>query len=185
MSAAPIPAADAERLLTFEVESAVYALPIAEVHEVAEARRICCVPTIARNLVGIMNWHGDALPVVSAPVVLEVASQDLAELAAEGSEDGEEQSPVCEEAPEPQPVASESGSRLTGDHVLVVSARDDEPAQLGLPIDRVIGLVDGPRRRRGGVRLVVERRSVDGRVVSVLDPRRLVTRASEVIGRIA
>jgi hypothetical protein len=69
--------------------------------------------------------------------------------------------------------------------VLVVSRRDDEPAQLGLPIDRVIGLVDGSRRHRGGGRLIVERRPVEGRVVSVLDPRRLVERAMEVIGRVA
>ncbi len=58
-------AEDTERLLTFEVESSVYALPIAEVHEVTQATRVCCVPTISRELVGVMNWHGDALPVVS------------------------------------------------------------------------------------------------------------------------
>jgi hypothetical protein len=67
----------------------------------------------------------------------------------------------------------------------VVSARDDELAQLGFPIDRVIGLVDGPRRRRGGGRLVVERRPVEGRVVSVLDPHRLVERAIQVIEGVA
>lgn len=164
-----MPAADAERLLTFEVRSAVYALPIAEVHEVAEARRICCVPTISRDQVGVMNWHGDALPVVSAPLLLQACEQEA--------------------PPEPDP-AEGSGDRLErrileGQHVLVVSARDDEAAAMGMPIDRVIGLVDGPRWRRGGSRLVVERRSVEGRVVSVLDPRRLVARAVEVIERVA
>lgn len=169
MSTPPIPAADAERLLTFEVRAAVYALPIAEVHEVAEAQRICCVPTIARDQVGIMNWHGDALPVVSAPLLLEVCD---------------------DESPPEEPPAGLAEDRLErrvleGQHVLVVSARDDEAARLGMPIDRVIGLVDGPRWRRGGGRLVVERRSVEGRVVSVLDPRRLVARAAEVIERVA
>ena len=61
-----VPGQDIERLLTFEVANAVYALPIAEVHEVAEANRICCVPTLSRDRVGVMNWHGDALPVVSS-----------------------------------------------------------------------------------------------------------------------
>ena len=179
MSGARIPAADAERLLTFEVESAVYALPIAEVHEVAEAQRICCVPTIARNLVGIMNWHGDALPVVSAPLLLQVREEDLPADADVDPSEAEGAAPQA--APRPEPGARS----LVGQHVLVVSGRDDEAAQLGVPIDRVIGLVDGTRRRRGGGRLVVERRSVDGRVVSVLDPRRLVARASEVIARVA
>lgn len=172
MSAPPISTANAERLLTFEVGSAVYALPIAEVHEVAEAQRVCCVPTISRDLVGIMNWHGDALPVVSTSLLFEVSDDELLE---EGRD----------EATELRDEPRVSLSILAGDHILVVSARDDEPAKLGVPIDRVMGLVDGPRGRRDGQRLVVERRPVEGRVVSVLDPRRLVTRATEVIERVA
>lgn len=176
MSTLQVPV-DAERLLTFEVEGGVYALPIAEVHEVAEAQRIRCVPTISRDRVGVMNWHGDALPVVSAPLLLEACEPEL------------EDDPSAEALPEgeaaPAEASPEPRDGLGGPHLLVVSSRDDEPAQLGLPIDRVIGLVDGPRRRRGGRRLVVERRSVEGRVVSVLDPRRLVERATEVIERAA
>lgn len=157
---------DTERLLTFEYAQAMYALPIAEVHEVAEAQRICCVPTIPVDEVGVMNWHGDALPVVSAGLLLGAVEDDAdAEIdAPEGA------------VPEPRPP-------VRVNHVLVVSARDDEPARLGLPIDRVLGLVDGPRRRRGGQELVVERRPLEGRVVNVLCPRMLVARATEVIGR--
>ena len=170
MNTPSFPAVDAERLLTFELAQAVYALPIAEVHEVAEVRRICCVPTISREWVGVMNWHGDALPVVATELLLR---DD------EAGQDGERE-------PDGAVGASQTGpSGLARQHVLVVSSRDDEPAQLGLPIDRVIGLVDGVRRRRGGGRLVVERRPVEGRVVSVLDPRRLVERAKQVIGRVA
>ena len=169
------PAGDSERFLTFEVESSVYALPIAEVHEVAQATRICCVPTISRELVGVMNWHGDALPVVSTPLLLD-GCEDIP--CAEGDV-GEAED--CDIQDEPAGTVSVLG----GAHVLVVSSRDDEQAQLGLPIDRVIGLVDGPRRRRGGGRLVVERRPVEGRVVSVLDPRRLVARATELIERVS
>ena len=175
---APLPAVDAERLLTFEVRSGVYALPIAEVHEVAEAQRVCCVPTITRESVGVVNWHGDALPVVSAPLLLE---------AVEPPEPGEapEEEEAAEEAAREATPEEGPGPLLRSQHLLVLSARDDEPALLGMPIDRVIGLVDGPRRRRGAGRMVVERRSVEGRVVSVLDPRRLVERATEVIARFA
>ena len=165
MSAPPIPAVDRERLLTFEVASSVYAVPIAEVHEVAEAQRICCVPTISPAVVGVMNWHGDALPVVSARLLLQAADEEAAPDAATADSEASGHG-----------VVPEAG--LARQHVLVVSARSDEPAQLGLPIDRVIGLVDGPRCHRGGRRLVVERRPVENRVVSVLDPRRLVARAT-------
>ena len=163
MSATSSPAADAERMLKFEVARAVYAVPIAEVHEVAEAGCIRCVPTLDPNLVGVMNWHGDALPVVSAALLFD------------GSEF--EGDPEIEEGDAPE----ESGTGLDAEHVLVVSGRDDEPARLGIPIDRIIGLVDGPRRPRGGESLVVDRQEVDGRVVNVLDPQRLVARAMEVI----
>jgi chemotaxis signal transduction protein len=177
-----LPALDAERLLTFEVQASVYALPIAEVHEVAETNRICCVPTIGRDVIGVMNWHGDALPVVAAPLLLEGADLEAAEAEEEG-EAVQGEVPVAADPEDGEPDEAPRG--LAESHVLVVSSRDDEPAQLGLPIDRVIGLVDGPRRRRGGGRLIVERRPVEGRVVSVLDPHRLIERATEVIGRVA
>jgi chemotaxis signal transduction protein len=68
-------------------------------------------------------------------------------------------------------------------HVLVLARDGDEQGGLGLPVDRVLGLVDGA----GGVARepdgVVARRSIDGRVVSVLDARRLLARAAEVIER--
>jgi len=158
---------DAERLLTFEVGASVYALPIAEVHEVAEAARICCVPTISRALVGVMNWHGGALPVVSTTLLLD-CDEDSCEFEADGDEDSDEK-------------PSQIESVLAAAQVLVVSACDDESAQLGLPVDRVIGLVDGSRCRQVAGRMILERRPVEGRVVSVLDPRRLIERATEVI----
>ncbi len=47
--------------------------------------------------------------------------------------------------------------------------------------DGSTGLVDGSRCRQVAGRLILERRPVEGRVVSVLDPRRLIERATEVI----
>ena len=71
------------------------------------------------------------------------------------------------------------------EHVLVVSDRGDESARLGLPVDRVLGLVDGlprsPSRDEAPGELVVERRPVEGRLVNVLDARALVARAQRVI----
>ena len=179
MSAAVVPASDEERFLTFEVSATIYALPIAEVHEVVEVRRICCVPTIPRLNVGVMNWHGDALPVVAAKLLLERSDPEDAELAEEEIDAEVAPERVEEEFGADAVMTSSDG----GGHVLIVSSNDDEPARLALPVDRVLGLVDGPRRRHGGGRLIVERRPVEGRVVNVLDPRLLVVRATEVIGR--
>ena len=165
------PPVETERFLTFEAESALYALPIAEVHEVAEVSRVCCVPTCSPARVRVMNWHGDALPVVSAPLLL--GPGDPAS-AAEVDADEVFQ-------PVPDEKSCDDASVVGGAHVLVVSSRDDEPAQLGMPIDRVIGLADGPRQPRGVGGLVVEKRPMGGFSVSVLDPRRLVERATEVI----
>jgi len=53
-----------ERLLTFEVGTTVYALPIAAVHEVAEAKQVSCVPGLPVGQAGVMNWSGEALPPV-------------------------------------------------------------------------------------------------------------------------
>ena len=160
------------------MNDSTYALPIAEVHEVAETVRICCVPTISQDLVGVMNWHGDALTIVATSLLFD--GLEIEGLAAEDPSD-DEGDEVTQTRESVEPPAASAG--LAAPHVLVVSGRVDEPACLGLPIDRVIGLVDGVRRRREGRRLVVERRPVDGRVVNVLDPRRLVLRATEVIER--
>ena len=143
-----------ERLITFEVHGTVYALPIAEVLEVAEPGQVTCIPTLAQSAFGVMNWHGDALPVVSPRLLFGYDTDSVDDNTVDG---------------------------LVTEHVLVVADRPDEPAQMGLPIDRVLGLVEGSHRPRHGGQLVVERRPIDGRVVSVLDPRRLVARAVEVI----
>lgn len=143
----------AERLLTFEVGGSVYALPIEGVLEVAERGRITCVPTLPQKCGGVMNWHGDALPVVYPEHVLE-----------------------CE-------TTGEEGG---GEHLLVVSERGGASARLGLPIDKVVGLVECGGHQgapQGG--LIVERRPVEGRVVNVLDPRALLARARQVIEGVA
>jgi purine-binding chemotaxis protein CheW len=138
-----------ERLLTFEVAGALYALPIGGVLEVIEPAPLACIPTLPPALVGVANYHGDALPVLRSSALLDVAQAEL---------------------PPPQ-------------HVLVLVDRPSGAARLGLPVDRVFGLVDGAAAVARGADPVAERRSLDGRVAHVLDPRRLVARAGEVIER--
>ncbi len=66
-------------------------------------------------------------------------------------------------------------------HVLVVNDRASTGIHLGVPVDRVLGLVDGSGVVSRSSDPVAARRSIDGRLVSILDPQRLLARAREVI----
>ena len=147
-----------DRMLTFEVAGAAYGLPISVVLEVAETDRATCVPGLPTSLAAVMNWHGDALPLV--------ASDQLLAGEGEGAEEASEDT-------------------LLKAQVLVVSDRADQPARLGMPVDRVMGLVSGEAAQSRTSSVVAERRSLEGRVVNVLDPRRLVARAEELIEQVA
>jgi len=136
-----------ERLLAFEVGGCAYAVPIADVSEVADLGRIVAVPTLPLQVGGVMNHQGDALPIVHRGVLFDVAPEQL-----------------CE----PQ-------------HVLVLALAPEDHGDLGLPVDRILGLVDGAGGTARAPDGVVDRRPIDGRVVSVLDARRLLERAAETI----
>ena len=138
-----------EKLVTFEVNGAAWALPIRDVLEVAEVGRVALVPTLPREVGGVVNHHGDALPVLARGTLFE---GDTA-------------------AVHPR-------------HLLVLAGRPGDAAgKLGLPVDRILGIVPG----RGGAARepsgVVERRPMDGRVVSILDTKRLLERAATSIAR--
>ena len=137
------------RLLTFEIGSALFALPIEGVHEVAEMAELACIPTLPRDVAGVINYRGDALPVVRRERLLEPGA----------------------------------GALAVPQHVLVISDRPSSPPCLGLEVDRVLGLVDGqPAASFGRVgEPVAERRSLDGRLLQVVDAPRLVARARKVI----
>ena len=151
-----------DRLLSFEVAESVFALPIESVLEVAEADRVTCVPGVRLTVAGVMNWHGDPLPLVSSRMLLAEAGSEA----------------------EPELDDDEVGERsILREQVLVISDRKDESPRLGMPVDRVLGLVSGGNRPGPSQSVVVERRPVDGRVVSVLDPQGLVARAEEIIER--
>ena len=136
-----------ERLLTFEVGGHVYALPIGCVVEVRESAPLACVPTLSRDVGGVMNHHGDALPVLRRSIFFDVREEDL-----------------------PAPG-----------HVLALAARSGGGARWGIPVDRIVGLVDGTGASAHGEDPVAECRQIDERVVFVLDPQRLLERARRVI----
>ncbi len=150
MSARTTAARSDERLLTFEVAGALYAFPIAGVLEVAEPRHVACIPTLPIEVGGVINHHGDALPVVNGSFLFDAEDCERGELDEPGN-------------------------------VLVVTDRSTGAARLGVPVDRVLGLVDGPLASAAGPDVVAERRSIDGRVARVLDPKRLIAKAREAI----
>jgi chemotaxis signal transduction protein len=138
-----------ERLLTFEVGGSLYALPIANVIEVTEVASVACIPMLPAATGGVVNLHGDALPVIRRCELFGVPEEGL-----------------------PAPA-----------HLLVVAVRPDQVARLGVPVDRIAGLVDGSGGASATGELVAERRPIGGRVVGILDPRVLVARARQAIER--
>jgi chemotaxis signal transduction protein len=138
-------AAGEGRLLAFELGGALFALPISGVVEVAESSRIAPVPMLSRRSFGVVNHHGDPLPVVFGAALLEFTG-----------------------ASEPT-------------HLLVLAGDADDPDRYGLPVDRIVGLVAGEAKAARGQDPVAERRPHEGRVMSVLDPRRLLTRAAQLV----
>jgi len=147
MSEAAVMSGADQRLLTFELAGALYALPIDGVLEVAEASRVTCIPTLPTQIGGVVNYHGDALPVVRCSSLFPVDESEL-----------------CEPS-----------------NILVITDRAGDAPRLGLPVDRVLGLVDGHAAGALPADALWERRSIEGRVASVIDPKRLVAQAREVI----
>jgi len=136
-----------ERLLAFEVAGSLYALPIGCVVEVGEVGPVACIPTLPGEVGGVMNHHGDALPVLRRGVLLRVSEDEL-----------------------PEPA-----------HVLAVTARSSGGPRVGVPVDRIVGFVEGDPAIARGEDPVAERRVVEDRVLFVLDPQRLVARAKDQI----
>ncbi len=66
------------RLLTFEIGSSLFALPIEGVHEVAEMAPLACIPTLPSDVAGVINYRGDALPVVRRERLLDPGAGALA-----------------------------------------------------------------------------------------------------------
>lgn len=136
-----------DRLLVFEVGGTLYALPIADITEVTDVGRIASVPSLRAAVGGVMNHHGDALPIVHRGALFETGQAALSE----------------------------------PHNVLVLGRSPDDASRLGLPVDAIVGLADGPGGTANGADEVVERRPIGGQLVNVLDPQRLLMRAVQVI----
>lgn len=85
--------AQERRLVLFDVGGSAYALPISDVLEVAEWSAVAAIPTLVPQTAGVVNLHGDALPVVSREALLgagpDAASpENLLVLGAPGAESG-------------------------------------------------------------------------------------------------
>ena len=65
----------ADRLLAFELAGALYALPIMDVAEVTDVPDIAAVPMLSAEIGGVVNYHGDALPVVYGRALFELEQE--------------------------------------------------------------------------------------------------------------
>jgi chemotaxis signal transduction protein len=161
MSAAAVPLDDGDRLLMFLFEDVRYAVPIDWVVEVAEKDRVTSVPSLSLPIGGVMNWHGEALPLIATELLLGGGRDEAG--------------------------ATPFGAAITvgyaQEQVLVIAEKPGSQALLGMPVDRVVGLVDGSGRVHAapGAGLVIERRPVDGQIVHILNPATVVVRGREVI----
>lgn len=143
------------RLLSFEVEGVLFALPISEILEVSESTPISSIPTLERWCGGVMNHRGDALPVFSLRVLV-------------GSDVNFD-------------TSLSRGSALAGKHLLVLSRSEDHSAELGLPVDSVRELVNTPAESEKCEGIVTERFFLEQREVAVIDSRQLMARAKTVV----
>jgi len=68
-------------------------------------------------------------------------------------------------------------------HLLVLARDPDDPARFGLPVDGIHGLVEGPAVAARGASPVAQLRPSGGRLLHLLDPRRLLERARATVER--
>jgi chemotaxis signal transduction protein len=128
----------AGRLLTFAVGGGIYALPIASVLEVTEVGGSACIPAVPPEKAWVVNYHGDALPVVRSSALLDLAEASV---------------------PAPEHVlvitagsSSSAGFGLPVDRILGLvagasaAARDRDPIAERRPLDgRVANVLDAER----------------------------------------
>ena len=152
------------RLLTFEIGSSLFALPIEGVHEVAEMAELACIPTLPRDVAGVINYRGDALPVVRRERLLDAGA---------GALEAPQHVLVISDRPSSPPCLGLEVDRVLG---FVDGQPTASFAQRGEAERRPAG---GSAQR--GTDPVAERRPFDGRLLQVVDAPRLVARARKVI----
>jgi len=127
------------RLLTFEIGSSLFAVPIEGVHEVAEIADLACIPTLSRSVAGVINYRGDALPVVRRERLLEPGA---------GALESPQHVLVISDRPSSPPCLGLEVDRVLGlvDGQPATSGRGSEPVAERRPLDgRLLQVVDAPR----------------------------------------
>ena len=61
-----------DRLLSFEIQGLLFAMPIAGVLEVADRHTRTGIPSLPRSVASVVNYRGDALPVVRREHLLDL-----------------------------------------------------------------------------------------------------------------
>ncbi len=134
MSATP----SSERWLTFEVAGSAYALPIADVLEVADVAPVAAVPTLPRRVGGVMHYHGDALVILGRDALFDVGDEELAAPQHVVVVAGDAEETARLGLPVDRVLGMAAGERPVGRQPGVVMARR--------PIEgRIVGLVDTER----------------------------------------
>jgi chemotaxis signal transduction protein len=70
---------DGDRLLSFEVAGLLYAMPITGVLEVAEMGTLASIPSVPQSVACVINYRGDALPVVRRERLLDPGDAESCE----------------------------------------------------------------------------------------------------------
>jgi chemotaxis signal transduction protein len=129
------------RLLTFEIGSSLFALPIEGVHEVAAMAELACIPTLPREVAGVINYRGDALPVVRRERLLDPGA---------GALEAPQHVLVISDRPSSPPCLGLEVDRVLGfvdgQPAANFAQRGAEPVVERRPFDgRLLQVVDAPR----------------------------------------
>jgi len=137
-----------DRLLLFEIGSSLFALPIEGVHEVAEMVEQACIPTLSRDVAGVINYRGDALPVVRRERLLQPGA---------GALDAPQHVLVISDRPSSPPCLGLDVDRVLG---LVdgapARARGTDPVVEKRPVDGRLAHILDPARLVARARKVIE-----------------------------
>lgn len=137
-----------QRLLTFEIGQSLFAMPIEGVHEVAEMSELACIPMVPRDVGGVVNYRGDALPVVRRERLLALGDDALPE---------PEHVLVISERPAGGPCLGMNVDRVLGliDGAGAV-ARGGDPVAERRPVDGRMAHILDPARLVARAREVIE-----------------------------
>ena len=137
------------RLLTFEIGSSLFALPIEGVHEVAETTQLACIPTLSRDVAGVINYRGDALPVVQRDRLLP---------SGEGALAAPQHVLVISDRPSSPPCLGLHVDRVLGlvDGGPAAHGRGSDPVAERRPLDGRMAQIVDPARLVARARKVIE-----------------------------